>query len=38
VESLGELDAISRDVAIEVVRKLEQQLWMSRAELPGEAH
>jgi starvation-inducible DNA-binding protein len=38
VERLGELDPISQDVAIEVVRELEQQLWMSRAQLPGEAH
>ena len=38
VERLGELDPISQDVAIEVVRKLELQLWMSRAQLPGEAH
>jgi starvation-inducible DNA-binding protein len=37
MERLGELDTISQDVAIEVVRALEQQLWMSRAQLPSEA-
>ena len=34
VDRLGELDPISQDVLIEVVRELEQQLWMSRAQLP----
>jgi starvation-inducible DNA-binding protein len=34
VERLGELDLVSQDVLIEVVRKLEEQLWMSRAQLP----
>jgi starvation-inducible DNA-binding protein len=38
VERLGELDLVSQDVAIEVVRELEQQLWMSRAQLPEAAH
>jgi starvation-inducible DNA-binding protein len=38
VDRLGELDPISQDVLIEVVRELEKQLWMSRAQLPGEAH
>jgi starvation-inducible DNA-binding protein len=31
---LGELDAASQDVVIAVVRELEQQLWMLRAQLP----
>jgi starvation-inducible DNA-binding protein len=35
LERLGELDLVSQDVLIEVVRKLEEQLWMSRAQLPG---
>jgi starvation-inducible DNA-binding protein len=34
---LGELDLVSQEVMIEVVRELEQQLWM-RAQLPTEAH
>ena len=29
---LGELDAVTQDVVIEVVRALEQQLWMIRAQ------
>ena len=37
LDRLGELDLISQDVMIDVVRQLEQQLWMSRAQLPGEA-
>jgi starvation-inducible DNA-binding protein len=36
LERLGELDLVSQDVLIEVVRKLEEQLWMSRAQLPGQ--
>jgi starvation-inducible DNA-binding protein len=32
MERLGELDAASEDVAIEVVRELEKQLWMVRAQ------
>jgi starvation-inducible DNA-binding protein len=35
LEHLGELDLVSQDVLIEVVRKLEEQLWMSRAQLPS---
>lgn len=31
---LGELDVVSQDVMIGVVRELEQQLWMSRVQLP----
>jgi starvation-inducible DNA-binding protein len=36
MDRLGELDLASQDVLIEVVRELEQQLWMVRAQLPGE--
>jgi starvation-inducible DNA-binding protein len=36
MDRLAELDAVSQDVLIEVVRTLEQQLWMVRAQLPGE--
>ena len=32
MDRLGELDAASQDVAIEVVRALEEQLWMMRAQ------
>ena len=35
MERLGELDLASQDVLIEVVRALEQQLWMLRAQLGG---
>jgi starvation-inducible DNA-binding protein len=34
MERLGELDAASQDVLIDVLRALEQQLWMMRAQLP----
>ena len=34
MERLGELDAASQDAVIEVVRALEQQLWMIRAQFP----
>jgi starvation-inducible DNA-binding protein len=34
MDRLGELDAASQDVVIEVVRALEEQLWMMRAQLP----
>jgi starvation-inducible DNA-binding protein len=34
MDRLGELDAASQDVLIEVVRALEEQLWMIRAQLP----
>jgi starvation-inducible DNA-binding protein len=34
MDRLGELDAASQDAVIEVVRALEQQLWMIRAQLP----
>ena len=33
MDRLGELDLASQDVLIEVVRALEQQLWMIRAQL-----
>jgi starvation-inducible DNA-binding protein len=37
MDRLGELDLASQDVLIEVVRTLEQQLWMLRVQLaPGE--
>jgi starvation-inducible DNA-binding protein len=32
MDRLGELDAASQDVLVEVVRALEQQLWMVRAQ------
>jgi starvation-inducible DNA-binding protein len=38
LDRVGELDLVSQDVLIEVARKLEEQLWMSRAHLPGQAH
>jgi starvation-inducible DNA-binding protein len=34
MDRLGELDAASQDVLVEVVRELEQQLWMIRAQFP----
>jgi starvation-inducible DNA-binding protein len=37
MDRLGELDAASQDVLIEVVRALEEQLWMMRAQFP-DAH
>ena len=33
MDRLGELDLASQDVLIEVVRALEQQLWMLRVQL-----
>ena len=35
MDRLGELDLASQDVLIEVVRKLEEQLWMTRVQLDG---
>ena len=35
MDRLGELDAASQDVVIEVLRALEQQLWMVRVQLGG---
>ena len=37
MDRLGEIDAASQDVVIEVVRELEKQLWMVRSQL-GHAH
>src|ERR671914_183329 len=37
MDRLGEIDAVSQDVLIEVVRKLEEQQWMLRAQLIGGA-
>jgi starvation-inducible DNA-binding protein len=34
MDRLGELDAVSQDVLVEVLRELEKQLWMVRAQLP----
>jgi starvation-inducible DNA-binding protein len=34
MDKLGELDAASQDVVIEIVRALEEQLWMVRAQFP----
>ncbi len=34
MDRLGELDQASQDVVTEVVRALEEQLWMVRAQLP----
>jgi starvation-inducible DNA-binding protein len=36
MDRLGELDLASQDVLIEVVRELEKQLWMIRAQLAQE--
>jgi starvation-inducible DNA-binding protein len=33
-ERLGALDAVSQAVLVDVGRKLEEQLWMTRAQLP----
>ena len=33
MDRLGELDPVSQDVLVEVLRALEEQLWMTRAEL-----
>jgi len=33
-ELLGDLDSVSQDVLVDVGRKLEEQLWMMRAQLP----
>jgi starvation-inducible DNA-binding protein len=34
MDRLGELDAATQDVVIAVVRALEEQLWMIRAQFP----
>jgi DNA-binding ferritin-like protein len=36
MDRTGELEAPSQDVLVEVVRELEKQLWMVRAQLPHE--
>src|SRR5579885_2289426 len=35
MDRLGELDAASQDVLVEVLRELEKQLWMTRVRLAG---
>jgi starvation-inducible DNA-binding protein len=35
MERLADVDAVSQDVLIDVVRKLEEQQWMLRAQLSG---
>jgi starvation-inducible DNA-binding protein len=37
MDRLGDLDLASQDVLIDVVRTLEQQLWMIRAQLEAGA-
>ena len=37
MDRLGELDAASQDVVIEVVRALEEQQWMLRAQFGASA-
>jgi DNA-binding ferritin-like protein len=37
MERLGEVDAVSQDVLIDVVRALEEQQWMLRAQLAATA-
>ena len=37
MDRLGEIDAASQDVLIEVVRELEKQQWMLRAQLGGRS-
>ena len=37
MDRLGELDDASQDVLTEVLRALEEQLWMVRAQIPGPA-
>jgi DNA-binding ferritin-like protein len=37
MERLGEVDAVSQDVLIDVVRALEEQQWMLRAQLRATA-
>jgi len=36
-DRLGEIDLVTQDVFIDVVRKLEEQQWMLRAQLAGRA-
>jgi starvation-inducible DNA-binding protein len=37
MERMGDLDPASQDVLIEVLRALEEQLWMTRSQLPHPA-
>lgn len=37
MDRLGEIDAVSQDVLIDVVRELEAQQWMLRAQLAGSS-
>jgi starvation-inducible DNA-binding protein len=37
MDRLGELDGASQDVLTQVLRALEEQLWMIRAQIPGPA-
>ena len=37
MDHFGEIDAVSQDVLIDVVRKLEEQQWMLRTQLVGRA-
>ena len=37
MDRFGDIDVASQDVVIEVVRKLEEQQWMLRAQLVGRA-
>jgi DNA-binding ferritin-like protein len=37
MDELIDLDPVSQDVLIDVVRKLEEQLWMIRTQLPHGA-
>jgi starvation-inducible DNA-binding protein len=37
MDRLGEIDLVTQDVLIDVVRKLEEQQWMLRAQLAGRA-
>jgi hypothetical protein len=36
MDRLGDLDAASQDVLSDVVREVEKQLWMVRAQLPQQ--
>ena len=37
MDRIGNFDLASQDVLIEVMRELEKQLWMLRAQLPQDA-
>jgi starvation-inducible DNA-binding protein len=38
MEELIDLDPVSQDALVDVVRKLDEQLWMIRSQLPHGAH